>query len=124
MSESWINDFALNVDVFRPGYCGYWLYRADFIEGKGYLAYDYRRDDAACTSYGFLPASQELAVAVEFATRGHALPTGWYLLDRAFAEKALAEGLKKYGEDFAEEYDGESADVAVQRALLGEVVYG
>lgn len=116
-NESWMQDVALNVDVFRHEYCGYWMRGMVHDSELGWLAADIVEQDV-------LDANASLEM-VEAAWRaGAPLPANWYRLDRAFAEKALAEGQKKYGEDFAEDYDGASADIAVQRALLGDVLYG
>lgn len=112
--ESFITDLVLNVDLFMSQYCGYWLRGVGRVKGLGWLA----RDIVETQS------DDDVKQIARLAREGKPLPKGWYLIDRPAAEKALAEGQKKYGEDFAYDYDGPMADVAVQRALLGDVVYG
>ncbi len=114
--DSWIKDVALNIDIFRPEYCGYWA--------RG-IAYDTLRGWLVCVDDESDDANGDLldSVALNAWRGGGDLPRGFYRFDHALAVRALAEGVRRHGDRFPVNYDGDSADVAVQRALFGEVRY-
>lgn len=98
--ESFIKDVVLNVDLFLPGYCGYWL-RGERHTANGWIAsYEYSGADAR---------------------RGR---NAHRLISRAFALKVLTEGIKAHGVKFASDYDGPTLDCAVQMAMFHKVVFG
>jgi len=115
--ESWINDLALNVDILGSSYCGYWARGIDFNRKLGWLVYDSLNRDR-------MPSTTEIEEAKRAWRNGLPLPADWIRWDRGLAEKALAAGERKYGEDFSTEYDSSTADVAMQLAIFGKVLYG
>lgn len=112
--ESWINNFALNIDVFNRGYCGYWAFGASLPGKAGWLLFEQ-------AEHGH-PVDGDIAAAGRAHRAGKALPKGWHLLDRAAAERAYSYLVARVGT--LNTGDSSDYDVAIQLALLGEVRYG
>lgn len=113
--ETHFYDMILNyVDIFASAYVGYWAYGIR-VSG-GWLIYDF--GDEEITKDGDTDA-----VVEEFTKSGN-LPPRWHYLDVYTVDRIVTEGCKRYGFDFQNNYDAVTLDVAVQLALLGEIVYG
>ena len=101
-------------DYFARGYIGYWAQGIERSEGQG----------------GWLlgePDSLEddnEVEAVEAWKGGEPLPEFYHRLDRETASKAYDAGVKRWGEAWYEDHDGDSIDYVLQMAILGEVTYG
>jgi hypothetical protein len=116
LEEIFIKDLILNIDLFRNEYCGYWLIPIAF--GKEWiLAFDYEdgRD---------LPSWEDNKIAKKAVRDNSPLPKNYFLLDHKFGKKVVKCDKKKYGDRFPDDYDGIEADVAVQLAIFGKIVYG
>jgi hypothetical protein len=108
-------DMLLNYsDVFMSGYSGYWAFGVK-VNG-GWLAFDFGDEE---------PPSDAKAERVRAKfNEDRTIPPRWYLINLETVDRIVTEGCKRYGFDFQEQYDATSLDVAVQLALLGDIVYG
>lgn len=115
--DGWVRDFALNVDLFMRGYCGYWLRGAEHLSDGSWLVYE-------CAD-GRDPREEE-RVAAFVADPKSPLPEGWYHWTEAKAREAYRIGERLWGERWldGDHGDGPGYDVVVQHAMLGEVRYG
>jgi hypothetical protein len=113
--ETFINDVVLNVDLFMRGYCGYWLFGAHWDAKKRERLVFECDDDPPPTD------SQVRKVLKQYRADG-SLPERWFILNRAVAERAYSFLVARIGAE--DTGDASDYDVAVQRALLGEVRYG
>ena len=113
--EAWINDFALNVDVFRRDYCGYWAFGSSVPGVEAWLVFEQAVD-------GVRPTDRASTAARRAYKAGKPLPKHWYALGRADAERAYAYLVARVGT--RETGDATDYDVVIQMALLGEVRYG
>ena len=126
----WMDEFAdgwaLNVDLFSGVYCGYWArgYVLDAApEPARWLLCEHLLLDGEDAKVSSIDA--EARKVLKLARAGKKLPGGWFVLDRAVADKAYAIGEKKWGERwFEDKGDAGTYDVVIQEALLGEVRYG
>jgi hypothetical protein len=106
------------VDVFfRNGYCGYWLEGVEHDPKLGWLAYEHAAEDRHSTD-------EEKNEALAAWRKGKPLPKNFHALNVEAATKSWIAGVKRKGVGFYEDGDGEDYEVALQEALLGEVVYG
>ena len=121
--ESLIDMLLHYNDAFLTSYCGYWAYgyHRGTVESAGRDAWLVYVDP-----YDASPPKdeQEIGEAMGAFLAEQKLPENWYCWDRAFAEKVIAAGKGKYGEDFSSDYDAVTLDVAVQLVLFGEVTFG
>lgn len=116
VSADWTENVFLNVDLLRHGYCGYWMEEVGYGPSLGRLV---RESDDADRS-----EDVEKAAIEAWRAGPGPLPKGYHRLDSETAAKAWAEGVKKWGEEWYEDGDGDAYDYAVQMALFGEVKYG
>jgi len=110
----WI-EHCLSTDVFLHSYSGYWAYGFAYDSKLGWLLFeqgDERRPEKA--PRGVMKAWRA----------GEKLPEGWHRLDVAAATAAWQAGVRRSGEGWFEDGDGNSYDLALQQALLGEIRYG
>jgi hypothetical protein len=106
------------VDVFfRNGYCGYWLEGVEHDPKLGWLAYEHAAEDRHSTD-------EEKNEALAAWRKGKPLPKNFHALNVEAATKSWIAGVKRKGVGFYSDGDGEDYEVALQEALLGEVVYG
>lgn len=135
-------DFMINwPDIFASGYIGYWGYplRLFDAEGKkdGWLIVEL--DDMDCEPGPFTiekirthyrtTGERKFSIKAKYKRGGgsNEVADREFLvtrLDREAAMKVIGAGIKRQGKDFVENYDAETLDVAIQEALLGDVVYG
>ncbi len=114
VSTDWTENVFLNVDLLMRQYCGHWMESVDYSSSLGRLV---REGDEA-------DRSEDVEQAAILAWRAHApLPNGYHRLDRGTSAKAWAEGVKKWGEDWYENGDGDAYDYVAQKALFGKVKY-
>ena len=102
-------------DVFSTDMCGYWAQGWAWHADRGWLVRV--ADDAPESTAGAAEAAWKA---------GETLPPGWYRLDRPAALRALQAGVKVHGWPYFANggSDYSDYDCAIQRGLLGEVVYG
>ena len=120
IDDYWIEYVTSYSDLFGTQYCGYWMYGIEHDSQRGWLSFEHDdnirlRDVVRHPSYD---------LAVKAWEEGKELPQGWYRLDKAAAIKAWEHGVRLYGLDWYDKGDAERYDVAIQLALLGEIVYG
>lgn len=111
-------EYCFASDLFYTNRCGYWMRGVAFDSALGWLAWEHNDER---------PPSDEASAEVELKWRaGEVLPERWHRLDREAAARAWCEGVKRGGFDWwgGEYGDAGGEDVAVQKALLGEVCYG
>lgn len=115
--EDWILFLIQHPDIFGRNYCGYWLRGVEHDPKLGWLCWE---DDEQhrCDK------EPDRAWALAAWRSGSDLPTGWFRLDRAAAERAFGAGCKRWGADWFEQGDATRYDVVLQLALLGEIRYG
>jgi hypothetical protein len=105
-------------DVFiSNGHCGYWLAGIKHNPERGWLAYDHADEDRRSTV-------EEDKAAIVAWRAGKKLPKNFHALDEALAKDSWAAGVERGGVDWYEHGDGNDYDIAIQIALLGEIVYG
>ncbi len=115
----WTQFLTKYSDIFRTDHIGYWAF-GERVPG-GWLAYEQPSDD------GRRPTDTMIAAVKGFYrnnSRDLPLPKPWFLIDRAFAERAFIEGIKRGGASWYEHGDANDYDCAVQMAALGEIRYG
>ena len=129
--DEFVKDFVLNVDLYASCYCGYWLRGMGTIEDNSWLAADMLeacKDQTGKTSSMVVDLSEvdeRSEEVAKLALAGQPLPKGWHVINRAVGEKAYAIGERRWGENwYHDKGDGNTYDVVIQEALLGEVVYG
>jgi hypothetical protein len=95
---------------------GYWGYGVSIR--RGWLIYEPEIE-------GEIPTRAQEREARRALSNKRPLPPRWYLLDRAAAERVVAEGLWRFGHHrFIDNNDLPICDEAIQWALLGEQRYG
>lgn len=105
-----------DTDLFRSGYCGYWLRGVERTKARGRLVWE----DDEQHAFGEEPGRKE---ALRAWRKGEALPNGWHRMDLAFAVKAWGVAVLTFGEKWYDEGDADRYDYVVQQALLGEQRY-
>jgi hypothetical protein len=115
VDPEWIDFVTRYNDIFRQSYIGYWAYGVQ-VKG-GWLVYEQAAHDRR-------PTELEIEDAAGAYESRQSLPEDWHLLDRDAAIRAWAEGVRRSGVDWYKNGDANDYDVAIQRALLGEVKYG
>lgn len=114
--EDWVEFVLSGRELFSQQYCGYWARVLD------------RRDDALLVfdHEGGPSEFDDTTILQAFRMRKqYAVPRHFYVLDRAAALHAYAEGVKRYGDAWVpRKGDAITYDVVIQVALLGKVVYG
>lgn len=127
-------ELLVNRDVFRNECIGYWATGED-VRGEGRYTTWLLREDLTEEAYSRLDAVVEvfgkvahldgasLAWEAMKAAEGGPDLSGYRVLDRRIAERAIVEGLKLYGQPFITDFESEAVDVALQIAMLGEVTY-
>lgn len=124
VDQDWIDYCTQYNDLFLTHYCGYWMCGMEKDNDLGWLAYEYDPGGPNVKSIRSVQNSPEYSSIVEAWRAGNPLPDHWFRLDEKAAIKAFEEGVKRYGVDWYENGDATTYDVAIQMALLGEVVYG
>lgn len=112
-------DFMLNYSDIFGGYIGYWG-RGMRTRSGGFKAWLIVEHDGL----SYEEADELLNRSDQDLAAGKPVVSPVHLLDQTSAKRVIEEGKKKYGEKFADNYDATMLDVAIQRALLGEVRYG
>lgn len=120
VNEEWIDYATQSSDLFRTDHCGYWMYGMDHDKDLGWLCYVH---DEAIRLDDVYDMPEYDAILARWKS-GESLPEGWHRLDKDAAIRAYVEGVKKGGAFWYEDGDAITYDVAIQKALLGEVVYG
>jgi hypothetical protein len=105
------------VDIFFRDYCGYWLTGIKHDPKRGWLAYEHADEDRPSTD-----AEKKAALAAWKS--GTKLPKNFHVLDEALVLDSWAAGVERSGVDWYENGDANDYDLALQKALLGEIVYG
>lgn len=112
--KQWLEYLLDDGGAFQRSTSGYWLYGAKQHTDGSWLAYE-QGDDR-------LPRVLLSTTAASWRDVGMELPPRFFVLDKAFAIRAFAEGVKRGGLEWWQ--DGPSADAAVQMAMFGELRYG
>jgi hypothetical protein len=109
-----------STDVFMTQYCGYWLRGIEHDPALGWLGFDCAAEDRYPTD-----DDEEVVAAITAWRAGAPLPRGFIRMDRDFALRAWAAGVRRGGARWYEDGDGITYDCAVQCAAFGgEVLYG
>jgi hypothetical protein len=116
----WIEFCTQANDLFMTSYCGYWMYGMAHDEKLGWLCYVHSDEK----TIDQVEETLEYEDAVSLWEEGKTLPKDWYALNKEAAIKAFGEGVKRSGVKWYENGDANDYDVAIQKALLGEVRYG
>lgn len=115
VNPEWTDYVTQEVDIFLTTYCGYWMRGMENDPALGWLVFE----------HGEEMSPNKTPPKVMAAWReGGPLPEKWYRIDKAAAEKAWLEGVKRSGQDWYENGDAVAYDCALQMALLGEIRYG
>lgn len=115
VDPEWITYVTRYADIFGDDYIGYWAFGVERDNDRGWLLYE------DCDGK---PTRAQTADAVQAWRADQPLPEGFHRLDRDACIKAWGKGVEKWGEDWYENGDATSYDIAIQLALFGEVVYG
>ena len=116
----WIEFVTKECDIFATDHCGYWMYGMERDDKLGWLCYLHDEEK----SIRQVANHPEYSSIVDAWRAGKALPERWMRLNEETAVKAYVEGFKRGGVDWYENGDACDYDVALQKAMLGEVVYG
>lgn len=128
--EDWIDFLTKHNDIFGSGYIGYWGHGIKVP--SGWIVWEFDNDPRK------LPEKAEFIEQVSpagwkkhhkeafDAYKGRRdMPEHYHLLDEAVALKAFKIGVEKWGIDWFETRgDGDTYDLVLQLALLGEHRYG
>ena len=109
-------------DIFYTDRSGYWA-RGFKHTAKGWLVYE-EHDERNSPD---VPEGAEEAIVLFKSNQHDALPKHWFALTKDTASKAFDRLKERVGVDIKgniNDYDATDEDVAIQQALLGEVVYG
>lgn len=121
VDNEWIEYCTQSSDLFRTDHCGYWMYGMEHEAKLGWLCYEHNDGEKTVDQ---VADSAEYEDIVALWKAGADLPEGWYRLDKEAAVRAYGEGFKRSGAFWYSDGDASDYDVAIQKALLGKVVYG
>ena len=126
VDNDWIEYCTKYNDLFMPGYCGYWMCEMEHDEELGWLCYEYDWGGDEVKPISDVRIDPTYDTIVEDWRAGKVLPDHWYRLNQETAVQSWVAAVKRYGTDWYTngQSDATTYDVAVQTALLGEVVYG
>lgn len=124
--KDWLDLVLNHNDTFMQSYCGYWARGMRLDSPK-----DHDKGEAGYGSWlvyeesdGEPLTNRASLKAFTAAKAGKKLPKHWHLLNEATATRAFQLGVEQWGLNWLQEGDASNHDVVIQKALLGEVVYG
>lgn len=111
--KSVVDFMTEHTDIFGNSYIGYWAYRVKRYPDEGWLLCETHNFDSWQEREDMCTAASALK------EEGEPLPDGFHMLDKETAAKVAAKlGLR------IDNWDAEDIDVAIQKVLLGGIVYG
>lgn len=123
VDPDWIEFCTQYNDIFMYDYCGYWMAGMEQDNQLGWLVYEYDWG-GNCPMLKDVRESPEYENIVAAWRDGLELPEHWFRLSEDACKRAWVEGVKREGLNWYNDGDASSYDCALQRALLGEIIYG
>jgi hypothetical protein len=123
---SWLSEVAIYPDILGRGYIGYWA-RGISYDKKNHrrLIWEFLADPRADgIAMGSDDEDQCHAEAIKAFKAKKPLPKHYHVLDAELAVKAWALRAGQVGVGWADDNDADDTDLAIQMALLGDIVYG